>query len=236
LLCQPLQVRLRATWNKYNLFNLARWAYKGDRLRESRSFFQQKWNAKAITRAYHGEHIGEKKWRRMFSRRLLSAVDMPARYLAAHDGSEQGAGRGSGKHRLTVDSDGRTVEEQSGGVAAHFFSEVEGARMRRLAQEGNIGEREKNYSHFQQRLYWKQDPGSVMIRQPVFKMTPYMQMAYAPLERRLDVAVFRALFASSLRQAKQFVKHGAVKVNGKKVTNPNESARLLQGLELTCLL
>ena len=47
--------------------------------------------------------------------------------------------------------------------------------------------------------------------------TPYMQMAFAPQERRLDIAVFRALFASSARQARQMVVHGAVKVNGKKV-------------------
>ena len=47
--------------------------------------------------------------------------------------------------------------------------------------------------------------------------TPYMNMTFAPLERRLDTAIFRALFASSTRQARQFVVHGAVKVNGKKV-------------------
>lgn len=47
--------------------------------------------------------------------------------------------------------------------------------------------------------------------------TPYMNMVYAPLERRLDTAIFRALFASSTRQARQFVVHGYVKVNGKKV-------------------
>ena len=47
--------------------------------------------------------------------------------------------------------------------------------------------------------------------------TPYMQMTFAPLERRLDTAIFRALFASSARQARQLVVHGAVKVNGKKV-------------------
>lgn len=46
---------------------------------------------------------------------------------------------------------------------------------------------------------------------------PYMQMSFAPLERRLDTAIFRALFASSARQARQFVVHGAVRVNGKKV-------------------
>lgn len=46
---------------------------------------------------------------------------------------------------------------------------------------------------------------------------PYMAMVYGPIERRLDSAIFRALFASSARQARQFVTHGAVKVNGKKV-------------------
>lgn len=46
---------------------------------------------------------------------------------------------------------------------------------------------------------------------------PYMSMVYAPIERRLDTAIFRALFASSTRQARQFVVHGKVKVNGKKV-------------------
>ncbi|KMU81071.1 hypothetical protein CISG_02450 [Coccidioides immitis RMSCC 3703] len=49
---------------------------------------------------------------------------------------------------------------------------------------------------------------------------PYMQMTFAPLERRLDVAIFRAMFASSTRQARQFVVHGAVTVNGKKMQYP----------------
>lgn len=50
-----------------------------------------------------------------------------------------------------------------------------------------------------------------------FPKTPYMNMTFAPLERRLDTAIFRAMFASSTRQARQFVTHGDVKVNGKKV-------------------
>ena len=49
--------------------------------------------------------------------------------------------------------------------------------------------------------------------------TPYMNMVYAPTERRLDTAIFRALFASSTRQARQFVVHGAVRVNGKRVSH-----------------
>ncbi|OAL74098.1 mitochondrial 37S ribosomal protein NAM9 [Trichophyton violaceum] len=50
--------------------------------------------------------------------------------------------------------------------------------------------------------------------------TPYMLMTFAPLERRLDVAIFRAMFASSTRQARQFVIHGGVTVNGKKMQYP----------------
>ncbi|KAL4928314.1 mitochondrial 37S ribosomal protein uS4m [Aspergillus undulatus] len=52
------------------------------------------------------------------------------------------------------------------------------------------------------------------------RKTPYTHMTFAPLERRLDVAVFRAMFASSARQARQFVLHGAVTVNGRKMRYP----------------
>ena len=50
--------------------------------------------------------------------------------------------------------------------------------------------------------------------------TPYMHMAFHPLERRLDTAIFRALFASSTKQARQFCVHGNVKVNGQKMLHP----------------
>lgn len=47
--------------------------------------------------------------------------------------------------------------------------------------------------------------------------TPYMHMSFHPLEKRLDTAIWRALFASSTKQARQLVVHGHVKVNGQKV-------------------
>lgn len=50
------------------------------------------------------------------------------------------------------------------------------------------------------------------------KVTPYMNMTFFPQERRLDTCIFRALFASSTRQARQMVTHGHVRVNGKKVS------------------
>lgn len=50
---------------------------------------------------------------------------------------------------------------------------------------------------------------------------PYATMMWAPLERRLDMALFRALFASSALQARQFILHGKVKVNGRVCNHPN---------------
>lgn len=119
------------------------------------TYFQQKWKAKAATRAYHGEQIREKKWKRQFKRSIPAVVPMNHKYLARTDGSEMAQGRGAGRDS---ERKGKTPD-----------------------------------------------------------MTPYMQMTYWPTERRLDTAIFRALFASSTRQARQFVVHGLVKVNGKKV-------------------
>ena len=45
------------------------------------------------------------------------------------------------------------------------------------------------------------------------------------LELRLDNAVFRANFAASRSQARQFVRHGHVLVNGKRVTFPSYTLR-----------
>ncbi|EON63612.1 hypothetical protein W97_02840 [Coniosporium apollinis CBS 100218] len=147
--------KVRQTWNKYNLYNISRMqtptAY-------DKTFFQQKWKSKALTRAYHGEQIKEKHWERMFRRSIPAVVPMDHEYLAKHDGSELAAGRGSG-----------------------------------------LDEAEKG-------------------RNPA--KTPYMQMTFHPTERRLDTAIFRALFASSARQARQFVTHGFVKVNGKRMIYP----------------
>ncbi|KOS21635.1 37S ribosomal protein NAM9 [Escovopsis weberi] len=182
--------KLRQSWNKYNLYNLSRQVGREPQIRGTPTFFQQKWAAKAKTRAYHGEHIPEKKWVRLFSRRLLSAVDMPPEYLAAHDGSEQAAGRGSG---LTTSD----ITAESFSKAPALSTEE---RTKRRATFGDVNK---------------------LLSEPFHKMTPYMQMTFAPLERRLDTAVFRALFASSVRQARQFVIHGAVKVNGKKL-NPGD--------------
>ncbi|KAJ5443776.1 uncharacterized protein N7458_007648 [Penicillium daleae] len=149
--------KIRQSWSKYNLYNLSRFRTPAT---GNRTFFQQKWTAKAVSRAYHGEQVREGQWKRMFSKRIRSVIPMNTADLAADDGSKESAGRGSG------------LNEGSG-------------------------------------------------RSRSSRPIPYTQMAFAPLERRLDVAIFRALFASSTRQARQFVIHGAVTVNGQKMRHPS---------------
>lgn len=51
--------------------------------------------------------------------------------------------------------------------------------------------------------------------------TPYSLQTYAALEKRLEFAVFRAMFASSVRQAREFIRSGHVKVNGTVVRHPS---------------
>ncbi|KAF2467299.1 alpha-L RNA-binding motif-containing protein [Lindgomyces ingoldianus] len=149
------KLKIRQDWSRWTLYNLSR--LNPPNL-ATKTYFQQKWTAKSDTRAYHGEQIREKQWKRMFRRNLPAVVPMDHKYLARYDGSEQAAGRGAG--------------------------------------------------------------ADAMEKTKTPPMTPYMQMTYYPVERRLDTAVFRALFASSVRQARQFVVHGLVKVNGKKMIYP----------------
>ncbi|KAJ4406570.1 hypothetical protein N0V91_004513 [Didymella pomorum] len=148
------KLKVRQDMSRWTLYSLSQLKPPNT----GRTFFQQKWSAKADTRAYHGEQIREKKWARLFKRSIPAVVPMDHKYLASHDGSEQAAGRGAG-----ADS---------------------------------------------------------KDKQRTPPMTPYMQMAYYPIERRLDTAIFRALFASSVRQARQFCVHGLVRVNGKKMPYP----------------
>lgn len=53
------------------------------------------------------------------------------------------------------------------------------------------------------------------------------------LERRLDAVVYRAKFVPTMFAARQFVSHGHVKVNGRRVTIPSLRLRAGDTLELT---
>lgn len=127
--------RVRASMNKYNLFNL----YKKPSIKyQGKTLFQQKWNSKAETRAYHGEHLTEGRLKALFTPHLQSVAQL--------DASLKGIG----------------VEP-----------------------------------------------------------TPMPLQTFAILEKRLEFGVFRSMFASSIRQARQFILGGHVKVNGTVIKHPS---------------
>ncbi len=69
------------------------------------------------------------------------------------------------------------------------------------------GVMEKQMTHYVRRAFKSRDiPGNYLVR---------------ALETRLDNLVYRAGFASTLRQARQMVVHGHISVNGKKLDIPS---------------
>jgi small subunit ribosomal protein S4 len=52
------------------------------------------------------------------------------------------------------------------------------------------------------------------------------------LERRLDAVVYRAKFASTVFAARQFINHGHVLVNGKRVTIPSYTVKVGEAIEV----
>ncbi|KAK6204996.1 mitochondrial 37S ribosomal protein NAM9 [Scheffersomyces amazonensis] len=126
---------VRSSMSKFNLFNL----YKKNPIRyNGRTLYQQKWTAKAETRAYHGEHLTESRWKTIFNPSLETVAQLDA--------------------------------------------SLKGSRV---------------------------------------DATPISMQTYASLEKRLEVALFRAMFASSVRQARQFIRSGDVKVNGIVIKHPS---------------
>lgn len=140
----------------------------------------------------------------MFSRRLLSVVNMDPEYMAHHDGSEQAEGRGSGKDPY------EPVDQLPWGDRP-IVKSVHGSILERADAFDEQSAVIKDYGQSLKQNKQMYERGK----------TPYMNMTYAPLERRIDVAIHRAMFASSTRQARQFVIHGAVKVNGQVVRVEN---------------
>ncbi|KAI9228719.1 MAG: hypothetical protein DHS80DRAFT_15089 [Piptocephalis tieghemiana] len=61
------------SWNKLNLYNLAK-KTQNPLERKNPTIFQQLWHAKRETRAYHGAFLTEKRWRKLF-RPVLPAAD-----------------------------------------------------------------------------------------------------------------------------------------------------------------
>ena len=81
---------------------------------------------------------------------------------------------------------------------------------------GNISERQFR-GIYQQARRQKGDTGAHMIEL---------------LERRLDAIIYRAKFVPTVFAARQFISHGHIKVNGKRVTIPSYRAKVGDTIEV----
>ncbi|KAJ3370705.1 mitochondrial 37S ribosomal protein nam9 [Kappamyces sp. JEL0680] len=79
----------------------------------------------------------------------------------------------------------------------------------------NINERQFLDRHFQTLL-----PIKLHDKKDRENLPPIQSIMFGELERRVDVVVFRSLFASSIWNARQMVVHGHVKVNGEQCRYP----------------
>ncbi|BGP16456.1 hypothetical protein JCM10213_003988 [Rhodosporidiobolus nylandii] len=130
----------RMSWSPANLFNLYQRTYGPPTAdtkftKSSLTMFQQKWKAKQLVRAYHGDWIPEQKFKKTYLPDQLPPI---------------------------------------------------------------VGSKER-------------------AELPV----PLASLMFAEVEKRLDTVVFRCCFADSVYRARAMVVHGKVKLNGRKVTDPN---------------
>jgi ribosomal protein S4 len=123
------------------------------------TLFQQRWRSKTVVRAYHGDLINEKIFKRWYLPDYLPDV-RPRRKVFGDDQSQL---QEFAKRRQKEKSD--AAEEKHKGLA------------------------------------------------------PIGSLMFAEVERRLDVLIFRACFASSIYDARRIVVHGNVLLNGKRVSD-----------------
>ncbi|KAI9595196.1 hypothetical protein BDF19DRAFT_413877 [Syncephalis fuscata] len=143
---------IRMSWNKYNLYNLASRELPPQTGRKT--LYQQRWEAKRLTRGYHGDHITERRWQRLFNQ---GGRWLPTGY--------------------------------AGDVQAPAL----------------------------------ENPVNRAPNAPPLPSVSTMaaSLTFAELERRLEVAIFRCLFAPSVMSARQMIRHGSVQVNEKKMIYPS---------------
>ena len=125
------------------------------------TLFQNRWQSKALVRAYHGDFINEKIFKRWYLPATLP--DVRPRRMTKTASEAIGLARWARKDRLANKEAKLREEEEAKGLAP---------------------------------------VGSLMLTE---------------VERRIDVIIFRACFASSVYEARRLVIHGDVMLNGKKV-------------------
>jgi len=134
--------------------------------RTTMTLFQQRWRSKQVIRAYHGDFINEKAFKRWYLPSLIPNV-RPKRPLALSDDIGKFAGNA------------KTLDAQD--------------KARRDDEDAALAKERAEYT------------------------TPVGSLMLIEVERRIDVLIFRSCMAQSVYDARRYVVHGYVTLNGKKV-------------------
>ena len=190
----------RMSWSSRNLYNMiARstvpfHASQTTFTKTSLTMYQQRWRSKRFLRAYHGDWIPEKRFKRWFLPTELPSFVPPQVSAASASG---------------VSSGSSTSGPRRGGL----FDKALKARRAptSLAAAANESSASSSYATVtQQKVLEEMDP------------MPTASLFMRDVERRLDVVVFRSCFARSAYESRAMVVQGKVKVNGVKCANPNQ--------------
>lgn len=130
----------------------------------AKTLYQERWNAKRLTKGYHADHLGSKKFGRWY---------LPQALPVMRSNSAKSDRKQSDLHKW--------VE----GRAAAGGRTIDNKRLDQLKRDG---------------------------------LSPVGTMMFAETERRLDVLIFRACFASSVWSARAYVVQGHVRLNGRLVS------------------
>ncbi|KAI0084949.1 alpha-L RNA-binding motif-containing protein [Irpex rosettiformis] len=121
----------RMSWSPQNLYNLYRRSI-GDEARKAQwtrttvSLFSQRWQSKALTRAYHGDFIPEKIFKRWYLPKVLP--DVRPRVKRNIDVEQSGLARWAKKDSVAEQEEKIREEEEAKGLApvgSLMFMEVE---------------------------------------------------------------------------------------------------------------
>ncbi|KAL5504989.1 hypothetical protein ACEPAH_7652 [Sanghuangporus vaninii] len=188
----------RMSWSPQNLYNLYRrsltelkdetvFTYSGN------SLFQQRWKSKQLTRAYHGDFINEKIFKRWYLPSTLPDV-RPRTSRIASSASAAAASSSSGTN---------SRQARTGLAGVGVMDDVQS--LMKWALRSKDAQKEQDLKE----------------EEDLLAQAPVASLMYEEVERRIDVFIFRCCFAHSVYDARRMVIHGWVKLNGRKHTNAN---------------
>ncbi|PWY98987.1 alpha-L RNA-binding motif-containing protein [Testicularia cyperi] len=189
----------RMSWSARNLYNtIARstvpfHASQTSFTKTSLTMYQQRWRSKRFLRAYHGDWIPEKRFKRWFLPTELPRFQPPQLDASSSSSSSSSAASNS--------------TPRKGGIVDRALK----ARRSPVASAVNDSATSNSFSRVtQQKAEGEIDP------------MPTASLFMRDVERRLDVLVFRSCFARSAYESRALVVQGKVKLNGVKCSNPNQ--------------